>query len=97
MADTKLSFTQVFLTYREVRTNNPGWTEEMIEDYISLKRDLLTVANAGDVAVNELSNASIDAAVFNLKNRLGSGEPLTSDETGFTVDSDRLSVDMTEA
>lgn len=32
-----------------------------------------------------------------LENRLGSGDFLTSDETGFTVDSDKLSVDMDEA
>lgn len=32
-----------------------------------------------------------------LEQRIGSGDALTSDETGFTVDSDRLSVDMDEA
>lgn len=32
-----------------------------------------------------------------LINRIGSGDFLTSDETGFTVDSDKLSVDMDEA
>lgn len=37
-------------------------------------------------------------AEFNAINeRLGSGDALTSDETGFTVDLDTLSVDMTEA
>lgn len=35
--------------------------------------------------------------IFALENRLGSGDFLTSDETGFTVDSDRLTVDMDEA
>ena len=97
MADTKLSFTQVFLTYREVRTNNPQWTEEMIEDYLSLKRDLLTVSNTGDDVVNALSNAAIDATVFDLKNYVGTADKLTSDETGFTVDSIKLTVDMTHA
>lgn len=37
------------------------------------------------------------ALIFALENRLGSGDFLTSDETGFTVDSDRLTVDMDEA
>ena len=37
------------------------------------------------------------ALAFDLENRIGSGDFLTSDETGFTVDSDRLSVDMDEA
>lgn len=32
-----------------------------------------------------------------LELRIGSGDPLTSDETGFTVDSDKLTVDMIEA
>lgn len=34
---------------------------------------------------------------FQLSQQIGSGDPLTSDETGFTVDSTLLSVDMTEA
>ena len=34
---------------------------------------------------------------FIIQAQIGSGDPLTSDETGFTVDSDRLSVDQTEA
>lgn len=37
------------------------------------------------------------ALLFALEDRLGSGDFLTSDETGFTVDSDRLTVDMDEA
>lgn len=37
------------------------------------------------------------ALIFALENRLGSGDFLTSDETGFTVDSDKLTVDMDEA
>lgn len=37
------------------------------------------------------------ALAFDIENRIGSGDFLTSDETGFTVDSDRLSCDMDEA
>lgn len=37
------------------------------------------------------------AALNAINDRLGSGDALTSDETGFTVDSTTLSVDMTEA
>lgn len=37
------------------------------------------------------------ALTFALENRLGSGDFLTSDEAGFTVDSDLLTVDMDEA
>ena len=37
------------------------------------------------------------AQLSELRAQVGSGNQLTSDETGFTVDSDRLSVDMDEA
>ena len=37
------------------------------------------------------------SAFYSIQNQIGSGDPLTSDETGFTVDSDMLSVDMVEA
>jgi len=39
----------------------------------------------------------LTALVFDLSRRIGSGNALTSDETGFTVDLDLLSVDMDEA
>lgn len=38
-----------------------------------------------------------NAFVIDINQRLGSGDALTSDETGFTVDLDTLSVDMDEA
>lgn len=45
-----------------------------------------------------LSNSTVfGAQLIELQQRIGSGNPLTSDETGFTVDLDTLSVDMTEA
>ncbi len=37
------------------------------------------------------------AQLFALQEQVGSGNFLTSDETGFTVDTDKLTVDMTEA
>ena len=52
-------------------------------------------------AVNEFVGATpaetVVANTFKLQAQIGSGEPLTSDETGFTVDSNLLSVDMVEA
>jgi hypothetical protein len=54
----------------------------------------------GDDAISTLSRnrtTSTASALFDLENRLGSGDALTSDETGFTVDSTQLTVDMTEA
>ena len=47
-------------------------------------------------AVNQPFPSS-QAAFNDLIDRLGSGDALTSDETGFTVDSTKLTVDMTEA
>lgn len=55
-----------------------------------------SVNSSAEVAA-QTSNKSALSRIFALENRLGSGDPLTSDETGFTVDSDRLSVDMIEA
>ena len=37
------------------------------------------------------------AGFTEISDKIGSGNFLTSDETGFTVDSDRLTVDMDEA
>lgn len=53
--------------------------------------------NSSAEASAQTSNKSALSRIFALENRLGSGDALTSDETGFTVDSDRLSVDMDEA
>jgi len=39
----------------------------------------------------------VGARIAKLQAQIGSGNPLTSDETGFTVDLTTLSVDMTEA
>ncbi len=61
--------------------------------------------------IRELTNqtndtsAEVDTSVFieslsliaDINNRIGSGDTLTSDTTGFTVDSDVLFSDMTEA
>lgn len=55
--------------------------------------DLADTGNPGNV-----SNSTVfGAQLIELQQRIGSGNPLTSDETGFTVDLDTLSVDMTEA
>ena len=38
-----------------------------------------------------------NAMLFDLQGQIGSGDPLTWDETGFTWDSTKLSFDQTEA
>lgn len=42
-------------------------------------------------------NTKTQAAFGDLINRIGSGDALTSDDTGFTADLDMLTVDMVEA
>ena len=58
---------------------------------------LTSVTNDTTSEVNSLALENVLSLVNALENRLGSGDFLTSDETGFTVDSDRLSADMDEA
>jgi hypothetical protein len=59
---------------------------------------LTTQSNVATVITNTISNsASVRAQLFALQEQVGSGDFLTSDDTGFTVDSIKLTVDMTEA
>lgn len=48
MANTAQDFEAVFITYKDVKDANPLWSDRMIEDYLSLKRDLVLVADSGD-------------------------------------------------
>lgn len=61
--------------------------------------DAYVKMGGGDDFIDEaLTQPPIDAsAIIDIEQRIGSGDALTSDETGFTVDLDTLSVDMTEA
>jgi hypothetical protein len=43
------------------------------------------------------NNAAVRAQLLALQEQVGSGDFLTSDDTGFTTDSTKLTVDMTEA
>lgn len=58
---------------------------------------LTSQLNTNTTVSSVTKNQSALALHFALEARLGSGNFLTSDEAGFTVDSDRLSVDMDEA
>jgi hypothetical protein len=99
MADITDNFENVFLTYQDIKNLNMDWSDRMIEDYLALKRDLLATATASEAIVaGEIGADTYSTAFINkLQAQVGSGNFLTSDETGFTVDSDRLSVDMDEA
>jgi hypothetical protein len=54
-----------------------------------------TNSNTGNI-VSSIDTAAV-SLIFALENRIGSGDFLTSDETGFTVDQTNLTVDMDEA
>ena len=54
-------------------------------------------SNVTTTIVSSTTQTAALALIFALENRIGSGDALTSDETGFTVDSTKLSVDMDEA
>lgn len=99
MANLTEKFTQVFLTYKDVKEANPEWSDIMVEDYLSIKRDLSATADSADeVQESEVEDApQLRAQLNELRAQTGSGQALTSDETGFTVDSIKLTVDRTEA
>ena len=54
-------------------------------------------SNTASTIISAIESSSVMALVNDLSQRVGSGQFLTSDETGFTVDSGLLSVDMVEA
>lgn len=51
MAEINQDFESVFLTYKDIRENNPTWSDRMIEDYLSLKRDVNTVATEASTTI----------------------------------------------
>ena len=55
-----------------------------------------TNTNVSFISVN-LADSSFRARLLALQEQVGSGDFLTSDDTGLTVDSIKLNVDMTEA
>ena len=58
---------------------------------------LESLSNSANSTAGSAPSEAVISKTFALQSQVGSGDPLTSDETGFTVDSDRLSVDQTEA
>ena len=61
--------------------------------------DLWQRTGGGDDAISDAAafNNSSLAQLNQLREQIGSGDALTSDETGFTVDTIKLTVDQTEA
>jgi hypothetical protein len=99
MVDTLVDSQQTLLTYADVKEAHPEWSDIEVQDYLAIKQDISDVSGAADdVAVSEAgSDPRTTAMLSTLQDQLGSGDMLTSDETGFTVDSDKLYADMDEA
>ena len=55
--------------------------------------DNITIINPAGAS----NSASFGSQLIELQQRIGSGDPLTWDETGFTWDSTKLTFDQTEA
>lgn len=56
MANTAQNFQPVFITYLDIKQAHPNWPDKAIEDYLSLKRDLLLVSEVGDVDSDRLDD-----------------------------------------
>ena len=71
-----------------------GKATTRLSDYLLL---LTNQTNSNTSEINTSPIESVLAYHFALEARVGSGNALTSDDTGFTVDSTKLTVDQTEA
>lgn len=91
-------FNQVFVTYKDVKEAHPEWSDKAIEDYISIKRDLNTTAEEIDSTQDtQLVNPAMHAQLNELQQRIGSGDFLTCDDTGFTCDATVFTCDQDES
>lgn len=99
MANTLENTQQTLLTYADVKDAHPSWSDVNIQDYLAMKQDIVETAEVGDqISISvETADPRTTALISTLQAQIGSGNKLTSDETGFTVDSDKLTVDMDEA
>lgn len=77
----------------EVLTSTGVGTTRFME-YLERTADQV---NDSSTTLEAQITSSILGQLASLNERLGSGQFLTSDDTGFTVDSDTLFADMTEA
>ena len=77
----------------EVLTNTGTGTVRFME---YLERTA-TQVNDSSASIESAITSSVLGQIASLNERIGSGQFLTSDDTGFTVDSDTLFADMTEA
>ena len=60
MANTAQDFEAVFTTYRDVKEANPKWSDLMVEDYLSLKRNVTFVSEVGDASIEQIEINRLD-------------------------------------
>lgn len=102
MVDIVNGFEVVLVSYEDVREQHPEWTDIAIEDYMARLRDVIQVAEDTNKINAELEvivtgvGAGLQAQMNVINERLGSGDPLTWDDTGFTFDNTNLTWDRTE-
>ena len=77
-----------------------GWEDWVVLEILSILENVTLLAEAGDESDANASLNQFDQIQANLNalnDRIGGCDYLTSDETGFTVDTNNLTVDMTLA
>ena len=99
MASARDKLRGLILSAVELKQIN-SWSDSMIEDYLNIFDNIISLADTIDE--NEATSESFgfnqtQSQLNELASKVGSCDPLTSDDTGFTVDSIKLTVDMDEA
>ena len=95
MADIVNEFEEILTTYAEVKRVHPSWSDLAVEDYLARQRDLVRVAEK-TTEIESNTPPIQNALLFSLQQIMGTGDPLTVDDTGFTADNTHLTVDRTE-
>lgn len=78
----------------EVLIDASGISTRRFAEYLENLASSTNTVTSKQISISDTGNLALINA---LENRIGSGDFLTSDDTGFTVDLDTLSVDMDEA
>lgn len=71
-------FQQIFITYHDVRQAHPDWGDRAIEDYLSVKRDLVNTADNSDSTLDQTNNNSNQIA--DLVGRVNKNKAVNSEQ-----------------
>mgnify|MGYP003656597152 FL=1 len=73
-----------------------GVPTQRFSEYLELLTSK-TNSSVTTIITSSTNNSAVRAQMLSLQEQVGSGDFLTSDDTGFTVDSIRFTTDMAEA